>query len=308
MKFNRYRRKFSRIVVVLAFLFTFYYIIKKLSRNPEPTLSYDEEKQKFFVSLNRNKIEAKIKRASSDFYELDQIENLKVPFQIKSGLVYYTKVPIWQWQDVIESAKNLSLNTIEIEVAWNVHEPTHETYDFDYITSDLRTFIELVYLNDMYMLVKIDPFVHCSLIDFGGLPSFLLADDSFDILNLKNERFKETFKKYLDKLLPILAEFQAFNKGPIIGFVLQNYHTSVESNALTTFYTQNYVKFIKNQFEANNIAEMMLISEKICINMKEKHICDDKINLYKPLERKIDQSYNSVEFKKSNCFREQFLD
>jgi len=192
MKFNRYRRKFSRIVVVLAFLLTFYYIIKKLSKNPEPTLSYDQEKQKFFININRDLVELKSRESSGSFYELDQLENLKVPFQIKSGFVYYTKIPIWQWQSVIESAKNLGLNSIEIEVPWTVHEPTHEVYDFDYISGDLRTFIKLVYLNDMFLLVKIDPFVHCSLINFGGLPSYLLADDSFDILNLYNQKFKET--------------------------------------------------------------------------------------------------------------------
>jgi beta-galactosidase GanA len=266
-------------------------------------LSYDEEKQKFFININRDTIEAKFKHSSSDFYELDQVENLKVPFQIKSGFVYYTKVSIWQWQSVIESAKNLGLNTIEIEVPWNAHEPTHEAYDFDYISADLRTFIRLVYLNDMFLLVKIDPFVHCSLVDFGGLPSYLLADDSFDILNFENNRFKEAFKKYLDKLLPVLADFQAFNKGPIIGLVLQNYQYSTKkSNALTAFYTQNYVKFIRNQFEDNSITEMMLISEKSCITLGERNICDENINLYKPLERKLDQGYNSVEFKKSNCF------
>jgi hypothetical protein len=292
------------LLVILVFLCIFYYIIK-LRRNFEPALSYDEEKQKFFINIKRISIESKSIQSSSDFYELDQIENVKVPFQIKSCHVYYTKLPIWQWQSVIESAKNLGLNTIEIEIPWNAHETIHGVYDFDSMQSDLQTFIKLVYLNNMFLLVKIDPFVHCSLIDFGGLPSYLLADDSFDILNLENKSFKQAFQKYLDKLLPILSGFQSFNKGPIIGFILQNYHNSVESNVLTSFYNEKYVKFIRNQFEANNIAEILLITEKICTTMQKMYICDDKMVFYKPLERKMDQTFDSVQFKRSNCFCER---
>ncbi len=74
----------------------------------------------------------------------------------------------------MEMAKAMGLNTIATYVFWNVHEPQPGVYDFSG-NLDLAAFIRLAQEEHLNVQLRAGPY-SCSEWEFGGFPSWLLAD------------------------------------------------------------------------------------------------------------------------------------
>jgi beta-galactosidase len=67
------------------------------------------------------------------------------------------------------------LNTVEVYVPWNFHEPVEEQFNFEYM-ADIIRFIQLADEQDLYVIVRPSPYI-CAEWEFGGLPAWLLKED-----------------------------------------------------------------------------------------------------------------------------------
>lgn len=225
-------------------------------------------------------------------------------FRLSSAQFPFHKVRLSKWIESIQHIVKLGLNTIEIDIVWNVHETLEGQYDFSHGSNDLEEFIELVDHFGLFLLVRIDPYVPCSDSDFGGLPSWLLAYDNETepILSLKNNVFKNGFESYLNKLLPILAKFQfGNNNGPIVGVLVQyyQYYNELKPNSIYSFYTDSYIRFLEDLFYTHGIFELLLKSVSVCqldrtIDLANfKNYCDQNLFVYLPL---TERNYPPVDF------------
>jgi hypothetical protein len=321
-------------ILKLLFIFFNFYLIKCFFewyfQTEEPSLSYNELNRKFYIKFNRvyirNLKKSQQSRDHSEFYHLDENdnvevetkeENLKRPFQIKSALLIYSKILVENWVYAIEKAVNLGLNTIEIEIPWNIHEKIENKYDFTSNSNDLETFIKLVHNFGLFVIVRIDPYIPCSIYDFGGLPSWLLGQNDLTnkiLLDTNDNKFSFSYKKYLDKLLPIIYSNQLINNGPIIGILIQQYDSNSqisETSELMRFFNKNYALFIQAMLDSYKIVELLLKSHTMCDRESDSYnsFCDKRLSLYLPVESKINPKlftkfFSSTRHKiiEHNCF------
>lgn len=213
------------------------------------------------------------------------------------------------------------MNTIEIEVIWNSHEPMYKKYDFKMNSNDLNLFIDLVKSYNLFLIVRIDPYYFCSQYDLGGLPSWLLGDPYLEIkesraaviMNLKDERFKLSYTNFLANYLKLIESEQASRNGPIIAFAVTHYSTvSKINNDFISFYNDEYIEFIRRVFSSYGIVEMLVKSMKPCEIEALEHqtdmitmSCHKDTRVYIPLT--IDQIYETNEESTKRLFNQNLV-
>ena len=144
-------------------------------------------------------------------------------FRLFSGAMHYFRTLQPQWEDRLGKLKAMGLNCIETYVAWNLHQPTPDTFVYDGL-ADLPGFIEAVAAQGMHMIVRPGPYV-CAEWEFGGLPSWLLADDALQI-RTADTRYLAAVDRFFDDLMPRLLPYSAENGGPIIAMQVENEYGS----------------------------------------------------------------------------------
>ncbi|KAG0472522.1 hypothetical protein HPP92_013930, partial [Vanilla planifolia] len=75
-----------------------------------------------------------------------------------SGSIHYPRSTPEMWPRIIANAKLGGINLIQTYVFWNVHEPVQGQYNFEG-RYDLVKFIKLIQKNDMYVTLRIGPFI-----------------------------------------------------------------------------------------------------------------------------------------------------
>ena len=79
------------------------------------------------------------------------------------------------------SLQAAGLNTVDVYVPWNLHEPRPNEFDFGDGTSqfspflNLTAFVEMIQEEDMLAIFRPGPYI-CGEWEFGGLPSWLLHE------------------------------------------------------------------------------------------------------------------------------------
>ena len=82
---------------------------------------------------------------------------------------------------IIPKTQAAGLNTIDVYVPWNLHEPRPNEFDFGDGSSqfspflNLTAFVELIQEEDMLAIFRPGPYI-CGEWEFGGLPSSLLHE------------------------------------------------------------------------------------------------------------------------------------
>ena len=140
-------------------------------------------------------------------------------FKIISGAIHYFRVVPEYWRDRLEKLKAMGCNTVETYVAWNLHEPKHGEFHFDGML-DLAKFIKTAQELGLWVIVRPSPFI-CAEWEFGGLPAWLLAEDSIRF-RTTHPAFLRYISEYYKQLFSILAPLQITNGGPIILFQIEN--------------------------------------------------------------------------------------
>ena len=141
------------------------------------------------------------------------------PFKIISGAIHYFRVVPEYWIDRLEKLKALGCNTVETYIPWNLHEPRKGEYSFEGI-KDFVTFIRRAEELGLYVIVRPSPYI-CAEWEFGGLPSWLLAEDGMR-LRINYAPFLKHVDEYYSVLIPMLVPLQINNGGPVIMMQIEN--------------------------------------------------------------------------------------
>lgn len=140
---------------------------------------------------------------------------------LASGGIEFSRVPRALWRDRLQRFQRAGMNTVEIYLFWNYHEPTEGKFDFSG-NKDLDAFLKLVKQMGMYAIVRVGPYV-CAEWDGGGYPVWLRFKPGVRVRE-DNPQFLEAVDRYFDKVLPIVAENQINRGGSVVLVQLENEH------------------------------------------------------------------------------------
>ena len=149
-------------------------------------------------------------------------------FRIIAGAMHYFRVPREYWRDRLLKIKACGCNTVETYVAWNLHEPREEEYDFT-DRLDLDAYLSMIQELGMYAIVRPGPYI-CSEWEFGGLPWWLLRYEDLEI-RCCNDRYLEKVDRWFDRLIPVIAAHQVGVGGNVIMVQVENEYGSYGDDA-----------------------------------------------------------------------------
>ncbi|MFD4573919.1 beta-galactosidase family protein [Streptomyces sp. NPDC058417] len=150
------------------------------------------------------------------------------PFRIISGSLHYFRLHPAHWQDRLHKARLMGLNTVDVYVPWNLHQPTpHPQLDLTG-TLDLPRFLDLAAAEGLHVLLRPGPYI-CAEWEAGGLPSWLLTDPDIR-LRTTDPRYLAPVERYFDLLLPVLRPHLATAGGPVIAVQVENEYGAAASH------------------------------------------------------------------------------
>ena len=142
--------------------------------------------------------------------------------------MHYPRIPRAYWSDRLRMARAMGLNAISTYVFWNVHEPSPGQYDFQ-DGKDVAAYVHEAGEAGLDVLLRPGPYV-CAEWDFGGLPAWLLVEESNQIRS-NSESYMRAVRTWLRRLGAELAPLQASRGGPIIAVQLENEYGAFGSDA-----------------------------------------------------------------------------
>ena len=122
------------------------------------------------------------------------------PFFMHSAAFYYYRTPRDRWEQSLHTLKQHGINTIDLYIIWNWHQPSEETLDFTGRTNpgrDLAGLVKLISDMNFKLSVRPGPFI-CSEWRNGGYPDWLL----------KRSEYKMPVKDILEGRYPRLSALQ----------------------------------------------------------------------------------------------------
>ncbi len=145
------------------------------------------------------------------------------PFRIIAGAIHYFRVPAEYWRDRLIKLKACGFNTVETYVAWNLHEPKEGIFDYSDML-DIEKFLDIAAELGLYAIVRPGPYI-CSEWDFGGLPWWLLKNDSMK-LRCMDKDYLAAVDRFYDDFIPRIAKHQITEGGNIILVQVENEYGS----------------------------------------------------------------------------------
>jgi beta-galactosidase len=145
------------------------------------------------------------------------------------------------WEDRLIKLKACGLNTVEIYVPWNFHEPVEGEFNFQFMADVIR-FIQLADEQGLFVIVRPSPYI-CAEWEFGGLPAWLLKEDHMR-LRCSHPTYLAKIDAYYDVLIPKFIPYLCTNGGPIIAMQIENEYGSYGNDK---FYMEYLKKSIMNR-------------------------------------------------------------
>lgn len=152
-----------------------------------------------------------------DFY----LNNDKI--KIISGAVHYFRIVPEYWRDRLEKLKSIGCNCVETYIPWNFHEVRQGEFNF----SGDRDFVKFIRIAEelgLYVILRPTPYI-CAEWEFGGLPAWLLKDDSMRVRSTY-PGFLNAVDSYFTELFKYIVPLQITNGGPIIMMQVENEYGS----------------------------------------------------------------------------------
>ncbi|MEV7252858.1 glycoside hydrolase family 35 protein [Streptomyces cyaneofuscatus] len=142
------------------------------------------------------------------------------PFRIISGSLHYFRVHPEQWADRLRKARLMGLNTVDVYVPWNLHQPDRDGPLVLDEGLDLPRFLDLAAAEGLHVLLRPGPYI-CAEWEAGGLPAWLLADPDVR-LRTSDPRYQEPVERYFELLLAQVRPHLASAGGPVIAVQVEN--------------------------------------------------------------------------------------
>jgi hypothetical protein len=105
------------------------------------------------------------------------------PFFIYGAAFFYERIPASQWRADLERYRALGINTIDIYIIWNWHEPDPRTVDFDGHTNprrNLRLLFSIVHELGFKVILRPGPVIRNEWRN-GGYPAWLLRRPEYNM-------------------------------------------------------------------------------------------------------------------------------
>uniref|UniRef100_A0A5B7AW96 Beta-galactosidase n=1 Tax=Davidia involucrata TaxID=16924 RepID=A0A5B7AW96_DAVIN len=146
---------------------------------------------------------------------------------ISASIHYPRSVPA-MWPGLVQTAKEGGVDVIETYVFWNGHELSPGNYYFGG-RYDLVKFVKIVQQADMYMILRIGPFVAAEWY-FGGVPVWLHYVPG-TVFRTDNEPFKNYMQKFMIFIVNLMKQEKLFASqgGPIILAQVENEYGDYET-------------------------------------------------------------------------------
>lgn len=183
--------------------------------------------------------------------EGNQLLLQKEPIQLISGAIHYFRIVPEYWEDRLLKLKACGFNCVETYVPWNLHEPKEGEYNFEGI-ANIEEFIRIAERLGLHVIVRPSPYI-CAEWEFGGLPSWLLADSNMRFRSYY-EPYLEKVDRYYDVLLKKLQPLLQTNGGPIIAMQIENEYGSFGND-------KKYLNYIKDAMIKRGIDVLLFTSD-----------------------------------------------
>lgn len=149
------------------------------------------------------------------------------PFQIRSGEMNPSRIPVEYWRHRIRMAKAMGLNTIAMYLMWDYLEETPGQFDFHTDRRDFARFIRLCQQEGMWVILRPGPFIDSEW-DLGGLPPYLLRypDIKLRVSSAEDPHYMAAVTRYFTKLGPIVKSLMLSGGGPVLMLQIENEYGS----------------------------------------------------------------------------------
>ncbi|WP_045770374.1 glycoside hydrolase family 35 protein [Xanthomonas albilineans] len=145
------------------------------------------------------------------------------PYQIISGAIHFQRIPRAYWNDRLQKARAMGLNTVETYVFWNLIEPRPGQFDFSG-NNDIAAFIDDAAAQGLNVILRPGPYV-CAEWEAGGYPAWLFAEPGMRVRS-QDPRFLAASRAYLDALGAQVKPRLNGNGGPVIAVQVENEYGS----------------------------------------------------------------------------------
>jgi beta-galactosidase len=149
------------------------------------------------------------------------------PFQIRSGEMHPSRIPVEYWRHRVRMAKAMGLNTVSLYVMWNYIEESPGVYDFSTDRRNVEAFVKLCQDEGMWVLLRPGPYV-CGEWDLGGIPPYLLGVPGIQLRvnSTADSHYMAAVSRYYAQLIPRVQPLLAANGGPILMIQIENEYGS----------------------------------------------------------------------------------
>lgn len=149
----------------------------------------------------------------------DRIVIENKPRIVLCASVFYFRIPSHEWKDRLEKVKAAGYNCIDIYFPWNYHELEEDDWNFSG-EKDVIYFLTLARELELWVIARPGPYI-CSEWDMGSLPAYLLTKENL-ILRDYNEVYLSYVRKWYEKIMPIIANYQLGKQGTVIAVQIEN--------------------------------------------------------------------------------------
>ncbi|PSC67692.1 Beta-galactosidase 17 [Micractinium conductrix] len=146
------------------------------------------------------------------------------PLQIISGSMHYFRIHPDYWEDRLERAAAMGLNTVEVYIPWNFHEP----YPGEYLWrgwADVERWLQLIQDQGMWVVLRPGPYI-CAEWDFGGFPWWLASSAVSGGGTMRMRTSDPAYLAHVDhwwaQLFPRLRRFLLEEGGPVLMVQMEN--------------------------------------------------------------------------------------
>lgn len=179
------------------------------------------------------------------------------PFRIIAGAIHYFRVPREYWKDRLIKLKACGFNTVETYIAWNMHEMKEGIFDYSDML-DVEEFLSVAQEIGLYAIVRPGPYI-CSEWDFGGLPWWLLKNDSMHLRCMDSD-YLQTTDRFFDDLIPRIAKHQISNGGNVLLVQVENEYGSYGDDS-------EYIRYLAKGLKDRGINVPLFTSDGTCYQM-----------------------------------------
>ena len=153
------------------------------------------------------------------------------PIFVISGEIHYFRLNARLWEKHLTLLKQAGANTTSTYIPWDWHEYEENKFDFTGETNPARNLIKFIKLCKkvgLNLIVKPGPYILAEY-ENQGLPGWLIkknknlhAVDEYgnilspDLMSYMSDEFLHYSFLWYDKIMPIIAQYQECNGGPIV--------------------------------------------------------------------------------------------